>query len=337
MSQHDYNIANAPGATVRADINALSEAMASQNAGNSAPPVTFPFMLWADTTNSLLKLRNGANNAWITLGALGGSSFTLDAGLFSTAVSGNWFGTVARAVRIETGGNTEIGSSLDFHPDTAGTEDYRFRLARATGANGAATIENTGSGGLNVIPGSGGFKVDGIPVFTVPVGTVLEWSGTTLPAKCVWANGQNLNRVTYADLFAATGVTYGAGNGTTTFGVIDKRGRVGAGKDDMGGSAANRLTNAATGGVAGATLGAAGGEQAHVITEAEMAAHNHSYSNGGNYGANGQTYGSTDFNAGSGDSDRGSYTLTTTTKGSDAAHNNVQPTIVVNYIVYTGV
>lgn len=337
MSQHDYNVANAPGSTVRADINALAEALASQNAGNSAPSVTFPFMLWSDTTNALLKIRNAANNAWITLGTFGASSFTLDAGLFSTALSSNWFGTVARVVRIETTGNTEIGGVLDFHPDAAGTEDYRFRLSRATGANGAATIENTGSGGLNVIPGSGGFKVDGIPVFTVPVGTVLEWSGTTLPAKCVWANGQNLNRTTYSALFAATGTTYGAGDGSTTFGVIDKRGRVGAGKDDMGGSAAGRLTNSATGGVQGATLGAAGGEQAHIITLAEMAAHTHSYSNNGNYGANGQTYSSTDFNAGSGDSNRGSYTLTTTSVGTDEAHNNVQPTIVVNYIVYTGV
>lgn len=70
MSQHDYSIANADGATVRADLNSLFEAIASLNSGNSAPSPTFSYMLWADTANTLLKLRNGANNAWIELGTL---------------------------------------------------------------------------------------------------------------------------------------------------------------------------------------------------------------------------------------------------------------------------
>tara|TARA_B100000700_G_scaffold189815_1_gene209161 strand:- start:30887 stop:32098 length:1212 start_codon:yes stop_codon:yes gene_type:complete len=70
MAQHDYDLANNPGATLRADLNALSEAVGSNNSGATAPPVTFPFMWWPDTANSLLKQRNSANTAWRVVAAI---------------------------------------------------------------------------------------------------------------------------------------------------------------------------------------------------------------------------------------------------------------------------
>src|SRR5215831_12842409 len=70
MSQHDFVIDDADGAIVRADINAALQALASGSLGTSTPSTTYPGMLWADTTNSLLKMRNSADSAWITLGAL---------------------------------------------------------------------------------------------------------------------------------------------------------------------------------------------------------------------------------------------------------------------------
>ena len=67
MSQHDYNIANAAGATVRADINSVLSAIVSQNSGASEPATTFAYEWWADTTNSVLKIRNSGNTGWVTL------------------------------------------------------------------------------------------------------------------------------------------------------------------------------------------------------------------------------------------------------------------------------
>lgn len=70
MSQNDFSLNNADGATFRADVNAALQALATLSSGASAPSTTYPYMLWADTTNDLLKQRNAANSAWITKGTL---------------------------------------------------------------------------------------------------------------------------------------------------------------------------------------------------------------------------------------------------------------------------
>lgn len=73
MAQHDYNIANAGGATVRADINNVLAAVQSSNSGTSAPSSTVAGMLWLDTSGGLpyaLKIRDGGNNHWLTIGTV---------------------------------------------------------------------------------------------------------------------------------------------------------------------------------------------------------------------------------------------------------------------------
>lgn len=68
MSQHDFTIDNASGSAARADINSALQALASVSAGTLEPATTYAYMLWADTLTSLLKMRNGANNGWVSLG-----------------------------------------------------------------------------------------------------------------------------------------------------------------------------------------------------------------------------------------------------------------------------
>jgi len=67
MSQHDLDIANADGATVRADVNAAFDAIATRHSGATAPTTTFANMPWYDTATSLMKRRNAANTAWVTV------------------------------------------------------------------------------------------------------------------------------------------------------------------------------------------------------------------------------------------------------------------------------
>jgi hypothetical protein len=67
MSQHDYIIANDTGANVRADLNDVLAAIVSNNSGATAPSSTYAFQFWYDTTNSVLKVRNSGNDAWVEL------------------------------------------------------------------------------------------------------------------------------------------------------------------------------------------------------------------------------------------------------------------------------
>lgn len=70
MAQHDLNIANQVPANLRADLNNALSAIATNHSGASAPSTTFANQWWYDTTNDLLKIRNEADTAWITVGTL---------------------------------------------------------------------------------------------------------------------------------------------------------------------------------------------------------------------------------------------------------------------------
>lgn len=67
MSQHDMDIANQSFAATRADLNLALVALVSTSSGATAPATTFAYMWWADTANDLLKQRNAANSAWISV------------------------------------------------------------------------------------------------------------------------------------------------------------------------------------------------------------------------------------------------------------------------------
>lgn len=173
----------------------------------------------------------------------------------------------------------------------------------------------------------------------VPAGIIIPYGGTSAPTGYLLCYGQAVSRTTYATLFSAISTTYGVGDNSTTFNLPDLRGRVVAGQDDMGGSSANRLTGL-TDGVDGDALGGAGGLESTTLTIAQMPAHDH----GGSTGSAGAhtdaiTAGS---NAAAG-SDRlvpasnstPNHTHTISSQGGGGAHNNVQPTLILNYIIKT--
>lgn len=124
----------------------------------------------------------------------------------------------------------------------------------------------------------------------------------------------------------AISAPWGDGDGSTTFNVPDLRGRDEIGHDRMGTSAAGRMTRSTTQGIYGKSLGASGGEEAHQLTVAELAAHTHTMPDGWP-GVN---------TAGSWQNQGGSYGGTygaTNSSGGDVAHNNVQPGLVMNKLI----
>ncbi len=194
--------------------------------------------------------------------------------------------------------------------------------------------------------GSGGFTAG------VPIGAGVDFWGTTAPAGWVFAYGQALSRTTYAALFDTFGTTFGVGNGTTTFNVPDKRGRSSFGKDDMGGTSANRITSQ-SGGWDGDTLGASGGTETHTLSVAQLPASPPSGSVAVSYpahqylrwasGAAGLASGS-NFNLPTGELSSSTtppnaqnFSLSMSNLGSGQAHNNLPPGISCNYIIFAGV
>lgn len=165
-------------------------------------------------------------------------------------------------------------------------------------------------------------------------GMVMPYAGTSAPTGWLLAYGQAVSRTTYADLFTAIGTTYGTGDGSSTFNLPDLRGRVVAGQDDMGSSSANRLTSP----INGDTLGAAGGSQSHTLTVAQMPSHTHNITGtyrkdfgsppGGSF-PHGSSHGTSGVNI------SGFLSLTNSSTGGNQSHNNVQPTIILNYIIKT--
>ena len=103
MATHDYNIANGTGQQVRQDINNVLLAIRTNNESGTEPANTFAYMWWIDSTNNLLKLRNGANDAWITVG----SSNTANLGLASLA-SPSFTGTATFAGDVLLSGTGQI-------------------------------------------------------------------------------------------------------------------------------------------------------------------------------------------------------------------------------------
>jgi microcystin-dependent protein len=201
-----------------------------------------------------------------------------------------------------------------------------------------------------------------------PVGMVSPFAGTTAPTGWLLCYGQAVSRTTYSALWTLIGTTYGSGDGVNTFNLPDTRGRVIAGLDNMGGSAASRLTSTVL--TASNTMGATGGAQTHALSNGENSSHSHTMSHthtvtigshfhtfplglsvwvntaAGPYYAINDTYvsggnpphsfsivGNTEStNLGSPTTSAASSS-TTGTSGSSTAHTNTQPTIVMTCII----
>lgn len=192
------------------------------------------------------------------------------------------------------------------------------------GTSANDVVQLNGSAQLPAVDGS---LLTGISA--VPSGVIAPFAGSAAPSGWILCFGQAVSRTTYAALFSAISTVFGAGDGSTTFNLPDLRGRAAFGADAMGGTAANRLGSGATGGITGtAALGATGGEQSHVLSVAELANHTHAPGSGGSsFVVNGGS--GVQPAAGSG----WGYAGSTAGAGSDGAHNNTPPALVLNYII----
>jgi microcystin-dependent protein len=242
--------------------------------------------------------------------------------------------------------HTTCGAPVTLNVDGLGAKPLRFspgtELPAGTLVQGTpyvATYNNTdGAFYLQQLAGN---------PYNIPLGGMIEFTGAVAPnGSFVLPFGQAISRATYAAYFAMIGTTYGAGDGSTTFNVIDKRGRVSAGKDDMGGSAAGRIGSVVTdsGTIVGTTLGSVGGSATHAQTSSEVGLHNHGVTDPGHTHTTvgnhisiltGSTPSASVLSIGGGDGTGNSTTgiSINNNSGGGNAMSLLQPTVIVNYIL----
>jgi len=141
-----------------------------------------------------------------------------------------------------------------------------------------------------------------------PIGASYDFAGAAgeIPVGWMQEDGTAISRATYSKAFAVMGTVFGVGDGSTTFNLPDSRGR-----STVGEGAGTGLTARA--------LGEIGGEETHVLSNAEMPAHTHAESASPVAGSGANKFG-TVLNQAS--------PSATGSAGGNAAHNNMQPFIV---------
>jgi microcystin-dependent protein len=170
-------------------------------------------------------------------------------------------------------------------------------------------------------------------------GQVIDYAGSTIPSGWQQCDGSAISRTTFSALFTAIGTTWGVGDGSTTFNVPDLRGRTAVGAGTGSGLTARTLGQQAI------------GEEAHALSVAELAVHNHVINisdpghshvvtvNIGTSTGPGSGYPQGNDNVGTNNhtttADGTGITATSNNNGSGTAHNTMQPSAVLNKLIKT--
>jgi len=161
VSQNDFDLANASGASYRADNNSALQALASRSSGATAPSTAYAHMLWVDTTNGVVKRRNAANSGWIVVETID-ESFVLSRSSNTMLDLSDW-GKTVRA----TGGYTQTfdavatlgdGWEVDFRVESGVTLTLDPNSTETI--DGATTLAVVGPARLKV-------KCNGSALYTV--------------------------------------------------------------------------------------------------------------------------------------------------------------------------
>ena len=195
MAEHDYVIANQNGANTRSDLNNALAAIVSNNSKATAPTTTYAFMWWADTANDILKQRNAADSAWISI-------LTLSTGAPLGTLGLDSSGGVARATSgLLFNADTAAANTLDdyeegtFTPVDASGAGLTLTIYRATYTKVGNTVHIFANILYPTTSNSADILISGFPFVAVEngsayVGPVFVRNSTTPNTAIVNASGQ---------------------------------------------------------------------------------------------------------------------------------------------------
>lgn len=326
----------------------------------------------ADGNDSLSKITKGANSTVLAVdsgGTLGYTTVTSAMITDGTIVAGDLAANAVTTAKI-TDLNVTTGKIADLAVTTGKIADAAVTAAKIdsavagnglAGGAGTALSVNVDDSTLEINSDIIRVKDSGITVaklaaavqaLLLPPGLIAPYGANTAPTGWLLCDGSAVSRSTYAALFAVLSTEFGAGNGSTTFNVPDLRGRAAVGLDNLGGTAASRITSAIAG-LDGTDLGAAGGDQrlhghthtgpshTHTITDPTHAHTNLVGGSGSGLtsavgfgdGANTATVGTNFSSTGITATNAGGTGNTGSTGGGST--QNVQPSLIVGYIIKT--
>lgn len=144
------------------------------------------------------------------------------------------------------------------------------------------------------------------------IGVVKMFAGSIAPTGYLICDGSAVSRTAYANLFNVIGTSYGDGDGATTFNLPDLKGRV--------------VTGYNSNDTSFDTIGKTGGEKTHTLTINEIPSHTHALDV---LGSGSETPAGLNYTVSPG----GANTNFTQLTGGGQPHNNLQPYIVMNYII----
>ena len=217
MAQHDYNIANQSGQAFRADLNNALAAIVSGNSGASAPSTTYAYQYWVDTSSSpaLLKQRNSANNAWITIGQVDTANLQAGLGSIVNADVNASAGIVASKLSFTQAGTGATARTVDSKfKDVVSVKDFGAvgnGVADDTAAFIAAHAALPSTGGTIIVPSAAGYLITSSIVCTKPV--LWQIGACTITANLtgylfhIQANNSGIEGTARTILKAGTGCT----------------------------------------------------------------------------------------------------------------------------------
>jgi microcystin-dependent protein len=342
---------NANGYLSSNDWATFNAKVPTNRAISTAAPLTGGGLLTNNLTLSMPVATNNANgylssNNWVTFNAkesaltfstpLSRSVNTITLGVVSVANGGSGTNALTAGKILVGNGTASVLAPANLHWDNTNS---RLGVGDTTPSYAVDV-----AGDVNV---TGTVRVAGVSIAT-PVGVVQQYAGSNAPAGFLLCDGSAVSRTTYAALFAVISTTYGAGDGATTFNLPNLKGRIPVGRD---------VTQTEFD-----VLGETGGAKTHTLTTNEIPAHAHQVdppsSTTSTSGAH--THGYRDYFAYNTYSDDANdrlvgstltYRDTTTDSdgdhahtldivafnsgaaGAGGAHNNLQPYIVLNYII----
>lgn len=153
-----------------------------------------------------------------------------------------------------------VGSVGDVYQQTDGANGATLWIKESGNAtNSGWNASGTTSAGL--VLGGG----------QIATGCIMEYPAGALPGGFLWCDGSAVSRSTFSALFALWGTTFGSGDGSTTFNVIDKRGIITAGSQNFGAGSTIGVGDRQI----GTTIGATVGTRNTALSTTELPSHNH--------------------------------------------------------------